>query len=233
MNTEEIKKAFGGEYPAAMVRDGVRIPLRRETRFHRIYSLAGSKTEFIYSRFMDGSSSITLAELEREWPRWREHERRDFCNACSWLYEQSDFPDMLRFIMQHSGSDEWSAIALSVGCRLPQDEAFDILLRAMRTMNIGEAGNIAQAIAKTKHRDAEATLRDYLQSLWARASLWDDDTFSNRMAFNATTCIAHLIELGVSPADFEEQVRQLSRHVCSGNRDSCRFFLAKYYSWLQ
>jgi hypothetical protein len=135
--------------------------------------------------------------------------------------------------MQHSGPDEWSAVALDVGCYLPQDEAFDVLLRALRMMNAGPTSNITQGIAKTKHRDAEATLRDHLQSIWAHPSLWDDNSFSNGVAYDATTCIAHLIELGASPADFEEQVRQLSRHVCSGNRDSCRNFLAKYYSWLQ
>jgi hypothetical protein len=70
-------------------------------------------------------------------------------------------------------------------------------------------------------------------ALWSHPALWDDDAFTNWVGFDVTTCIAHLIELGAPPSDFTEQVRQLSEHVCSGNRDSTRNFLSKRYSWLK
>jgi hypothetical protein len=68
--------------------------------------------------------------------------------------------------------------------------------------------------------------------VWSHPTLWDAADFINWVGFDATTCIAHLIELGASPSDFTEQVRRLSEHVCAHNRKSCRNFLSKHYSWL-
>ena len=134
--------------------------------------------------------------------------------------------------MQHAAPQEWSGVALSVASQLPRDEAFDILLRALRTVEVGRTSNIGQAIAITKHPDAELTLRHHLESIWAHRGLWDDDEFLNWVAFDATTCIEHLIELGAAQSDFEGRVRQLAGHVCAGNRDSCRNYLSKHYGWL-
>jgi aspartate oxidase len=135
-------------------------------------------------------------------------------------------------MMQHGTPDEWSCIAMSTASQLPQDEAFDILRRALHTVEIGHiAANLGQAISITKHPEAEATLREHLQDVWVSGALWDDDSFVNGVAFDATTSIAHLLELGASPADFEAQVRQLSEHACAGNRDSCRRYLSKHYTW--
>src|SRR2546426_756591 len=152
---------------------------------------------------------------------------------CSWLHEQPDFPEMVRFIMQHGSPDEWSAAALHAASQLPQDEAFDILFRALRTVELGHASNLTQAIAKTKHPSADATLHRHLDAVWEHPALWNNADFINWLAFEATTCITHLIELGASPEDFVAQVRRLSWHVCSHNRDSCRNFLSKHYSWLK
>ena len=154
---------------------------------------------------MDGSASITASELQREWHTWTDSQRMDFCQSCCWLHEQPDFPDMLRFIMQHAAPDEWSGVAMSVASQLPPDEAFDILLRALRTVEIGHTSNIGQAIAITKHRDAEPTLRRHLEAIWAHSALWENAEFINWVAFDATTCVAHLIELGAPPRDFEER----------------------------
>ena len=234
MSIEDLNKSFGEEYPAAIVSKGIRFPLCRETKFTRVYcSPTDRNEEHHFSRFMDGSASITLPQLQREWPDWTESERIDFCNGCSWLSKQPDYSDMLHFIIEHSGPVEWSVVALEVGAHLPKDEAFDTLVRILATINVGETSNITQAIAKTKHPQAEPTLRNHLRSIWEHARLWNDDSFLNWVAFDATTCIAQLIELGALPSDFEEQARQLSRHVCSGNRESCRNFLGKHYSWIQ
>ena len=233
MTPEELKASYGEAYPKAMMADGERVPLKRETRFTRIFSQADEKHEHHISRFMDGSASITASELQREWPAWTDNERMDFCQSCCWLQGQSDFPEMLRFIMQHAGPDVWSGVAMSVATELPREEAFDILLRALRTLDLGHTSNITQAIALTKHPDAEATLRRHFSAVWKHGALWEPAEFINWVAFDATTCISHLIELGASPAGFEEQVRGLSEHACPRNRDSCRGFLSKYYSWLK
>lgn len=228
-----MKSYFGDEYPAAVTFDGVRMPLVTERRWTRSYAAKDRKMWYKVSRFMDGSAAITFQEFAREWPKWSERERQDFCGACSWLHQQADYPDILRYIMQHGGPDDWSAIANSVGTRLPRDEAYDLLTRVLRATDPGRGSNISQGISLTKHPEAESVLRAHLSSLWSHPSLWQDDDFTNWLAFEATTCIAHLIELGASPADFAEQVRELSKHACSGNRDSCRNFLQKHYSWLE
>lgn len=233
MNVSDIKKAFGDEYPAAIMHDGIRLPLQRERRFSRSYYSKERKIEVHLSRFMDGSASITASQLEKEWPNWAEDMRSDFCQYSCWLHGQADFPEMLRYIMQHGDRGHWSGVASSVASQLPRDEAFDVLLRALHSAELGHASNFTQAIALTKHPGAEATLRKHLAALWSHRALWKDDDFTNWIAFDATTCIAHLIELAAPPSDFTDQVRRLSEHVCAGNRNSCRTFLSKHYSWLK
>ncbi|HWY77494.1 MAG TPA: hypothetical protein VN281_17885 [Verrucomicrobiae bacterium] len=233
MTLDEMKKWHGEEYPAAVVINGVRVPLSFETPFTRAYYSREPKKEGCeISRFMDGSASITLAELQRGWPIWTEEKRADFCQSCSWLYKQADFPDMLRFIMARGGLPEWSAIAGEVATYLPCEEAYPFLLDPLRTGSVKDCINIVQAIASTKHPEAEETLRKHLRTIWEQPKLWDNDDFLNWEAYAAETCIKHLIELGAPPADFEDQVRKLSEHVCPNNRESCRRFLPKYYPWL-
>ena len=223
---------FGDEYPAAVTINGVRMPLTSEGRWTRNYHNTEAKTGCRISRFMDGSAKIAFPEFAREWPTWNEQERRDFCSACSWLGKQEDFADMLRHIMQHGGADEWSSIALSVGSRLPQAEAFDLLARALHASDLAHSSNIIQGISVTKHPEAEVVLRAHLAALWSQPSIWDDDSFTNWLAFGAICCIKHLIAVGASPEDFDDQVRALAKHGCAGNRDSCRRFLAKHFPWL-
>jgi hypothetical protein len=232
----DFKKMYGDEYPNAMVENGVRMPLAYETPFSRYYQSGGPKKgghTHIISRFMDGSASMTAAELRRGWPTWTDEEKQDFCQGCSWLYQQADYADMLRFIMAHGGLTEWSATALNVAKTLPRDEAFPFLLTALRASEIGKCANIAQAIAQTRHPKAEATLRQHLEAVWDHSMLWDDDEFVNWVALDAKCCIEHLITLGASPSDFEEQVRKLSQHFCQRNRDLCRRHLSEHYSWLK
>jgi hypothetical protein len=231
----DLKKLYGDEYPTAVVMDGVRLALHWECRFSRSYQSDDQKLGTIISRFVDGSASITASELQREWPIWTDYMRIDFCQSCGWgsLQEQADFPEMLRFIMQHGEQKQWSGIAMSVASQLPRDEAFDTLVRALRSTELGRSSDISQAIAYTKYPNAEATLRSHLATLWSHPSLWQDDDFRNRIGFEMTACIEFLIDLGAPPSDFIEQVRRLSEHVCLGNRDSCRNFLSRHYSWLK
>src|SRR3989441_11051496 len=118
MKVANLKKLYGDEYPAAVVVEGIRLPLSRERRFSRSYHSEPHKMGSEVSRFMDGSASITSSELQREWPGWTDDERIDFCQSSCWLHGQPDFPDMLRFIMQHAGPDEWSGVAVSVASQL-------------------------------------------------------------------------------------------------------------------
>ena len=231
MTSEALRELYGDEYPAAAVVNGLRLPLVSERRFCRSYHSREHKFGTKVSRFMDGSASITNGELQLQWHTWSESDRLDFCQECGWLSPQPDFPHMLRFVMEHGGPREWPALASSVARHLPCGEAFDILVRALHSVEPGRSANLAQAVALTRHPRAESTLRRHLDSISSHPSLMDLAEFVNWIAFDATTCISHLIELGGPPSDFESLARQLARHPCPGNRDSFRNFLSKDYKF--
>src|ERR1041385_3777505 len=151
MNAEELKQLYGNEFPAAVIVNGIRLPLSRETPFSRSYESAEHKRGTVISRFMDGSATITLEQLKRSWPALTQDQRTDFCQACGWVHEHPEFPEMLRFITEQGGPEDWSAVALLLSSRLPQTEAFEILLRELPVLEIGRTRNITQAIAHTKH----------------------------------------------------------------------------------
>jgi hypothetical protein len=229
----QLKKVYGEEYPLAVTQQGIRFPLAREYRFSRVFDRADLKKGISVSRFMDGSVGITLAELAEGWPTWTLWERTDFCQECSWLSGQDDFPEMVRFIMKNGGLNEWSALAQSIATKLPQEEAFGFLLNALDSAEPGKRGNLIQGLALTGHSNAETVLREQLTSLLAEPAAWINDKFVNGPARDAITCIKHLIELGVPPEQLEPQVRRLSEHVCERNRRSCVNFLSKHYPWLK
>jgi hypothetical protein len=226
----DVKKCYGEEYPAAIIKDGIRVPLDRESRFSRSYHSNERNTSYGVSRFTDGSASITALELERDWASWTKDIQIDFCQQCRDLFDRSDFPEMLRFVMQHGSSVHWAAIALTVAYHIPQQEAFDFLVRALCTAkDNARAANMTQAIAATKHPDAEAVLRSHLAATWANPTLWDNANSLNSVAYDASACIARLIELGASPADFAGKAQRLSQHVCPRNRRCCRRHFSKHY----
>jgi hypothetical protein len=227
-----MKNRFGDEYPAAIERHGVRMPLVSESRWLRHFAAEGQKVTFVLSRFMDGSAAITFEELTREWPAWNRKERNHFCLACSYLRGQPDFPDMLRFIMQHGGPDDWSGVACNVASCLPPDEAFRLLAHALHNTGLSRGCNISQGISRINHPGAAPLLREYLGALWSSPSLWDNHEFVNWTAYSATCTIEHLISLGDAPKDFTEHVRRLAQHICVRNRESCRPRLGKFFSWL-
>jgi len=228
---DDLKKIFGDDYPRTVTILGRRLPLEREGRFTRYYYSEEQKHGAEVSKFEDGSASITLDELEDGWERWPQRDRQDFVSACNALFGQVDYPDILRFLMSQDDPDVWSGIALQVGGCLPQDEAFELLVAALNRIH-SHSANITQGISATRHPKAADVLRRHLDALWRHPHLWDDDHFTNWPAFDTICCIAHLLDLGVEPAEFEERVRKLSKHVCAGTRDSCGTFLSKHYPWI-
>ena len=231
MDERAMKAMYGPEYPNALLVSGVRMPLEREGRFMRHYSTEDGKQGAAISKFSDGTATITHEELQREWFGWSARDRGQFCGASSWLVHQADFPDMLRFIMQHGEPEHWSGIAIQVATCLPQEEAYQTLVNALHKLERNTA-NISQGISLTKHPRAREELSLLLERLWVHPNLWDDDSFTNWHAFDALCCIQHLLDLGAPPEEHESRVRRLFEHKCSGNRDSCSSYLHKYYAWL-
>jgi hypothetical protein len=236
LNADQIKSMYGDEYPAFAVVNGNRISLWLETQFSRHYSSSDPNKPCAahVSRYMDGSASMTLEQLQREWLIWTGHERQDFCQSAVWLYKQADYSDLLRFIAGRGDRGQWvSSISVLIGTSLPSGEAFPFLVRALEAQDEGRCANILQGIALTKHPGAKAVFQRHLQVVWNKPSLWNDDSFYNWVASEAELCIEYLIELGASPRDFEDQVRRLSEHVCKKNREHCRRTFSKYYPWLK
>ncbi len=229
--SDSLKTEWGDEYPAAVFVNGKRLPLWKETRFNRHYFDKKRKSSASVPRFLDGSASISSRELQNEWPAWTEGERADFCSACGHIQNNHDVPDILRFVMQSNDPSHWIAIALSVSFRLPKEEAFTILVdRLARTTSF--TANLTQALAATKHPKAPGVLRKHLDHLWAMPDLWNDDRLTNWTAFDAISCIEHLIEAGVNPSEFEGRVQRLSKHGCKDIRSTCCNYLGKHYDWL-
>jgi hypothetical protein len=106
-----------------------------------------------------------LSQLETEWSAWTARDRIDFCCSIDdlQLLEQPDLPAMVRFIVHHATADELSSVAPSLGRIFPPDEAFELLVVALRNSAIGKTSNIIQAIAQTRHPEADATLRRHLR----------------------------------------------------------------------
>jgi hypothetical protein len=229
---EQLEEFYGKDYPNSVTCEGVPMRLEREGRFSRTYVSADGRSSTKISRFMDRSATITFADLREEWPSWSEHERDAFCGASAWLADQRDFVDMLRFLMHSTNAKQHSILVSLIGQYVPQQEAFDFLFRLLQQPSGYPSANITQAIAITKHPEAEGVIRAHFTELWADATLWDDAPFTNWRAFDATCCIAHLLELGVPSREFEEKVGALAQHSCKGNRDSCSTFLHTYFDWL-
>jgi ribosomal-protein-alanine N-acetyltransferase len=228
---DELKRRYGGEYPDAVLTLGSRLALKSEKRFTRQYHSEDGKLRMLASRFEDGSATITYRELRMQWPHWSDEDKLEFVSACNGLCGQADYPDIVRFVMKHGDAIHGSGMALQAATFLGQDEAFELLAGMLRKADSPTA-NITQAIATTRHPDAEAVLRKHLVQLWGHPALWEDDPFNNWVAFDATCCIAHLLQLGVEPGELEDKARQVSRHACRGNRDACGTFLGPFYGWI-
>lgn len=236
---EHFGQGFGRDYPAALTKDGVRWPLERETRFIRYYRipeprLPRQNTEFEISRFVDGTASLTLTQLETEWESWSAPDRMDFCRSIYdlQLLEQPDLPAMVRFVVHHANPEELSCLAPQMECVFPPNETYALLEFALQNSGRSRISNIVQAMARTKHPDAEATVRRQLQSIWADSSLWSDASFVNWIALDALICIQALIQISARPEQFADSVRKLSKHSCTRIQKQCRSSFAEHYYWL-
>lgn len=228
----QLVAMYGSDYPEAVEVNGVRLPLTRESRFLRSYDNKEAKLGTVVSRFMDGTAEISLFELKEAWPQWSRLERYDFTSAAGWLHDHPEFADMMRFVLEEGNQDDFSAVALQVASALPTDEAFQRLSAILQGMPIGKSANIGQAIAHTKHADAPDLLREHLRKTLGDSRLLDPDDFLNWVTYDAICCIEHLLELGLSTSEFEDDVRRINRHPSSKTIDSLRRRLAKWYPWL-
>jgi hypothetical protein len=231
-------RPLGEEYPAAIQIAGTRIPLAYETRFKRHYVERKPNVESHtdISRFPDGTASITLQQLKREWSTWRDADRADFCDSMHDLENigQQDYAEIVRFLLGHAEVDILGPVVLGLPVRqtFPPDETFHLLIGVLQRSSPGHAADVIRALGLTKHAEAEAAIRRHLAAIVVNPATWADADFFNETAQDLAYCILSLVKLGVPTADFDQIVRRLSQHACERNRKWCRRNFAKHYPWL-
>jgi hypothetical protein len=232
---EQMRENYGQNYPCLILVDGESYPLEKETRWSRVYRKPNGDHVFEFSRFMDGSATFTVNEIETKWETWSSAEQLNFCQAVSfgWINDQPYALELFRFLWRFANEQIGSAIALASATVFPREEAFQLLKNFAAKISLSHVSNALQAIAYTQHPEAKDLLISYLDKLWAVPELWDDDEFINWPAYSCVCCIDQLIEYCDMPAnETEERVRQLSAHINRRTRESCHRQLGRWYSWL-
>lgn len=197
----------------------------RETRWHREYALEEKDHFLVQSKFSDGSASITLKELEREWPGWDEGERIDFCQALGFSTVPNE-SELLRFVMRHGDHSTWSGCALSIVHCLPAEETMPFLLSACRTAPVGKAANLLQALTKSGTPEAHGVLRNHLERLWANPCLMKKDEHFNSLGSETVFCLRDLLELGERDPELTRKYHALLNHPDDFCREQAKNFLS-------
>src|SRR5262245_619819 len=199
----------------------------RESRWGRHYTSPDGTHSYFESRFMDGSASITFAELKATWDQWPDAEKWDFCHGLSWV-KTPERPDMVRFLVENGDHGVWSAIALLVASDLRPEESLPILQGWCQTG--AHTTNYYQAIAHTGSAEAHDILKGRLWRILETPGFMEEHEFLNEIASDAVFCLQHLMELGEDPEPFRAAYETLKNHPCEGIRESTERWLEKYFA---
>ncbi len=235
---EDFIRPLGEEYPAAINVSGLRVPLAYESRFKRHYlaRTADAESHFDVSRFIDGTSSISLQRLKDEWHTWTDVDRADFCGSMRDLANlgHQDFGEIVRFLLQNADRDLLGPVVLflPVGQPFSPDETFRLLVEVLQRSTPGHGADVIRALGRTAHPSAAPTICQHLLRLLEDPAVWADSTFFNKPALEAAYCVLSLLKLGAPAAEFEEILRRLSEHRCLRNREWVRRNFEKHYAWL-
>jgi len=202
----------------------------RETRWSRVYAKPDKPLhQYVESRFMDGTATITLDELQRDWQSWPEGDKIDFCQSLAWA-QVPDRIDILRFVIDHGDHCTWLPIALLVAHELPPEESVPALRRWCESCEVGRGANYYQAVAYTGDPEAHDLLKRCLHRTWSTAGLMDDADFCNWVAHDAVSCMQSLLELNEDPDTYRSVFEALKKHPCKATRQETQGFLAKYFA---
>jgi hypothetical protein len=208
-----------------------KMSLETETRWSRSYRSADGHFSSFRSRFLDGTATVTLAELKTEWPRWKDHERLDFCCAFACGADVPERDDILRFLIGHSQTNDCvrMTIALNVAMYLPAKEAVPVLEDWCLMSDVGQCANFFQALAITKDRNALTFLRNCFQRVWNSEGMMATADFQNWTAYDAVCCMKHMLELGEDTVPLRSAYETLKLHPCAGTRGATQRWLSEYF----
>jgi hypothetical protein len=180
-----------------------------QTRWTWGFARPGARRPGIFqSRFMDGTASITLDELRRDWGEWPERERLDFCQ--SYRSGQECDPDILRFLIANGDHATWPCIAFRVARDLLVEESVPALREWCESCEARRGANYYQAIAHTGDPEAHDILRRAFARVWETAGLME--AANHDVAHDACCCLLFLLGLGEDPEEFRPQYEALRRH---------------------
>jgi hypothetical protein len=201
----------------------------RETRWSRIDVSSDGKFTHFRSKFLDGSASITLAELKEAWPGWNEEERFDFCNAVSCGGDIAEIVEILCFLINQSDRLIRMTIALSVATHLPSEESVPVLKKWCLTDEVGHCANYFQALYETYHPDVLPFLRNCFRRIWVSEGLMAETDFVNQIAFDAVCCLQIMLQLGEDICLCRNAYETLKHHPDAGTREQARRQLSRYF----
>ncbi len=197
--------------PDDLVAYTANMTVARETRWSREYHNADQSESFLDSRFRDGSASITLDELTRDWPAWTNHEKVDFCQSFI-HYQGRQRAKILRFLMCDGNHYVWSVIAASVARTLPIKESLPFLRECCEDCDIGRGANYFQALWLTESPEAVGILWPSLDRIWDSPDLLKPNTFCNLTTFDAIWCIDALVRLDEPVSSLRDRYETLKTH---------------------
>lgn len=218
---------LGPHYPRYLGTGRTRKPLIGEHRWSRSFGTREDTT--IVSRFEDGSASATYDDVASGWATWTEFDRLDFCQYCSWLQGQGDFPDILRFIAAHGVPSEWGAVASLVARSLPAEEAFAMLEKMFEASVVGTRTNLVQAVGLVEHTKSLALVVADVRALEPLEATWHPEDVVNGHASELICAVHAALKLGASPADYTDLVRRLASHPSPANAAAARRQLGATY----
>lgn len=193
--------------------NGVRMRLKKETRWSRIYSDDANTMSREFSRFADGSASIALDELEREWSSWNSREKRDFSANVISLENRDQLLPILRFLMGNASESELSSCAISIATNIPPAEAVPFLVRACLSCRPGgDNANFCQALASTGAPEAISTIRTCLDRAVNHPDFLSTEGWNNWVAFNAVCCLKDLVRCSVPLSELKDIHERLKNH---------------------
>ena len=202
--------------------------LTKETDWSRTFSKQDGSGTYHQSKFVEGEAKIKLNELVKEWPRWSETERHDFCSAFS-RGDLRNSGDIFRFLAADTTDLIRSTIALAVAVSLDSNEAYPILKKWASDALIGNRANYIQAISLTRHPEALHSLNQEFHELCTHPQLMDDSDWYNDIAMDLVWCIQHLLEHGTPHAEIQQVYSKLKTHPCQKIRDQVERLLAKSF----
>jgi hypothetical protein len=202
-----------------------------ETRWSRTYVNGSGQVVFQESKLNDSTASITLKELEAEWPSWDEAERSDFCNQLGLANRRivPEFGEMLRFIMENGSIEQQSSCAQAIGRRLPPEESVPFLAWALEECPLGDASNFLEALCQTRAPQAIPLLRERLRVLWNDDHMWEAPGSGNEIGHESVLVIEHLIKMGEPSTDYAGHYDELVKHPDLLTREVAKIQLARYF----